>query len=52
MEEQTPVMCTECEDVYTARKRGDGALVVPTVDGEYQRGSDAFAELDGEAVLD
>ena len=42
---QTPAVCTNCEEVYTARKLDDDTLLVPTEDGACQCGSEAFREI-------
>lgn len=43
--DQTIIRCTECERVYTVRKRDDGTFLLTTDDGDCVCGDGVFLEL-------
>lgn len=51
MEDKIVALCTECEQVYAARKNEDG-IVVPTDDGNCSCGNETFEEAKTEILPD
>lgn len=43
--EHTIIHCTECERIYTVRKRDDGEFLLTTEDGDCACGNGTFREL-------